>query len=174
MCSEKILHYVRASYFLEGHATRPPSSACASHTHGQNFRENQNLGYFVEKVLWSRGINHTPIHPGRAVATTRRDVSLVNISWFASLPRKPRKYYPSKITHYKKLPAIRYICTCIWSGIVPTVDIIYIHAYNNYLSSSKSTKYRVRVPPVIFLNTSLYGKTLAQSQAQSQLNTNRP
>ena len=29
-----------------------------------------------------------------------RDVSWVNISWFASLPRKPRKYYPSKITGY--------------------------------------------------------------------------
>ena len=29
-----------------------------------------------------------------------RDVSWVNISWFASLPRKPRKYYPSKITRY--------------------------------------------------------------------------
>ena len=29
-----------------------------------------------------------------------RDVSWVNISRFASLPRKSRKYYPSKITRY--------------------------------------------------------------------------
>ena len=33
---------------------------------GGNFRENQNLAYFVENFSWSRSINHTPIHPGRA------------------------------------------------------------------------------------------------------------
>ena len=45
-------------------------------------RENRNLGYFVETISWSRGINH--MH-GANYETFRG-------SWFASLQRK---YYPS-------------------------------------------------------------------------------
>ena len=58
---------------------------------GQNFGENRNLGYFVEKFSWSRGINHTPIH------TTRRFVGkffVVRFSTTKTTKILPLENYP--------------------------------------------------------------------------------
>ena len=55
------------------------------------FRENRNLGYFVEKFSWSRSINHTPIH------TTRRFVDkyfVVRFSTTKTTKILPLKNYP--------------------------------------------------------------------------------
>ena len=49
---------------------------------------------------------------GKIFSLQLRDVSWVNISWFASLPRKPRKYYPSKITRYTVFSLLLHIHTC--------------------------------------------------------------
>ena len=65
---------------------------------------NRNLAYFVENFLWSRGINHTPIHPGRAVATTRRFVSkyfVVRFSTTKTTKILPLENYPLYGIHIK-------------------------------------------------------------------------
>ena len=54
--------------------------------------------------------------------------SCANISWFASRPRKPRKYYPSKNTRYTV------ITHSIFIGNIFMHDLkkVYIILYNNY------------------------------------------
>ena len=66
---------------------------------GKCFCENRNLGYFVEIFSWPRGINHTPIHPSRTVAsTTRRFVGKYFVVRFFTT--KTTKILPLENTRY--------------------------------------------------------------------------
>ena len=59
---------------------------------GKIFVSSEFLGSSWKNVRGCGILNHTPVLCGT--------VSWVKISWFASQPRKPRKFYPPKNTRY--------------------------------------------------------------------------
>ena len=84
----------------------------------------------MENFSWLRGINHTPIHPGRAVAITRRFVGKYLVVRFSTT--KTTKILP------RKLPAIRYFhvhvhvhvlvhCMCTCTGALYVSIHILVH-----------------------------------------------
>ena len=83
------------------------SSPCHKHIHvsysgyfsgGKIFVSSELLACLWENFRGHGILNHTLVPYGT--------VSWVKISWLASQPRKPRKFYPPKDTRYTVSPAI--------------------------------------------------------------------
>ena len=118
---------------------------------GEKFSgKTRNLGYFVEKVSWSCGINHTPIH------TTRRFVGkyfVVRLSTTKTTKILPLENYPLYGTQSKQVMVktssisnayiyIYILLEYMKSHPITVSELSLSHIYNNNAKLPQQSLYR--------------------------------